>query len=72
MYLYTNSYGDYRDILDNVSKIRQALKSSLSSETTLIEFHCYNREEVDQTKERLTENERRQVRFFWLNFDESK
>lgn len=57
------SHGDFRDILENVAMIRRNLGPN-----TLIEFHCYNRTEVDETSTLLTPEERKQVRFFWLTF----
>lgn len=66
MYLHSLSYGDYRDIYDNVDKIRRAIRGSFSLVT--VEFHCYNLDEVEQTKKLLSGEERKQVRFFWLNF----
>lgn len=55
------SWGDHRDIEENVFMIRQLPES-------LIEFHCFNRYEVDETVKLLTPAERNRVRFFWLTW----
>jgi hypothetical protein len=62
------SFGDRRDFHANVAQIRRALGGALDASTTLIEFHCYNEYEKDETAKLLTEAERRHVRFFWLIF----
>jgi hypothetical protein len=61
---YIASFGDHRDIVDNVEKIRACLSSN-----TAIEFHCFNRAEVDETIKLLTPEELKQVRFFWLSWE---
>lgn len=62
-----HSTGTYEDILDNVQMIRRNLFPGI-----YIHFECYNLEEVNQTKALLTEDEKKQVRFFWLTFGEIK
>lgn len=64
------SFGDRRDFYVNVAQIRRALGGALNQSTTLIEFHCYNEYEKNETAKLLTEEERKHVRFFWLTFDE--
>jgi len=64
------SFGDRRDFYHNVWMIRRALGDCLSP--TLIEFHCYNEYEKDETAKLLTEEERKHVRFFWLTFGDAK
>jgi hypothetical protein len=66
------SHGDYRDILANVSQIRRYLTSPLEPINITIEFHCYNRAEVEETKARLTEEERKHARFFWLTWPQQE
>lgn len=61
------STGTDFDYENNVQMIRRNL-----SPGTVIEFHCYNELEVEETKKRLTEDERKQVRFFWMVFNAAK
>ena len=63
------SFGDSRDFHANVAQIRRALGSALSPNTTVIEFHCFNEYEKDETAKLLTTAEREHVRFFWLTFE---
>lgn len=35
----------------------------------LVEFHCFNKDEAEQTRELLSPLEKSHVRFFWLRFD---
>lgn len=67
MFPYSLSTGTIEDIYENVRMIRSALTSSEAN--VLVEFHCYNKAEVEQTDERLTTEERRHVRFFWMTWD---
>lgn len=57
------SWGDWRDIKNNVAMIREGLSPGV-----VIEFHCYNKQEAEETKTELTPEENKQVRFFWLEF----
>ncbi len=65
--LRQKSFGDRRDFYANVAQIRRALGESYTP-NVLIEFHCYNEYEKDETVKLLTEEERKHVRFFWLTF----
>lgn len=56
------SWGDSRDFADNAAMIRSRLCSG-----TVIEFACFNREERDATAALLTEEERKNVGFTWLD-----
>lgn len=57
------SWGDFRDIENNLYMIRRGLATG-----AVIEFHCYNLQEVTETKVRLTDSERKKVRFFWMTW----
>jgi hypothetical protein len=65
--LRQRSFGDRRDFHHNVWQIRRALGSEIDS-NVLIEFHCYNEYEKDETAKLLSEAERKHVRLFWLTF----
>lgn len=51
------------DIEDTVDRVRRVLKSNSS---TCVKLECFNREEVDLIKSRLTEGENRRVCFSWM------
>lgn len=60
---HPRSFGDERDIYENVRRIRQAIRGG-----GRVRFECFNKPEVDATKALLAQHELEHVQFTWLAF----